>query len=359
MKVAIMGAGLSGLSCALTLERHGKDVTIFESRNQVGDRFVNGEILLSILERPVYDCIAYLAEKHDIFLHPVSNIAELILYGEKEKAVITGFLGFTNIRGRHEDSFEKQLARQVRSKIIYNSDYTYNQLMKEFTHVVMATGDGEYVMKLGNYQKDLSVTLKGATIEGNFKAQSVTAWLNNDFAPKGYAYLIPFSDREANIVIAYPDYPDNIGKNIDILWEKFYQEVCTKLNQELRVTDRFEISRYIIGSCQQARIGNTLFTGNCFGSIMPFLGFGQWMAILTGIYAAHDLCGWEQYEELVKPLRKGYNNSLMLRRGMEKADNPKLDFIVKALSGRIGQKLFNSGHHDPLRFASYLLRPFV
>jgi monoamine oxidase len=74
MKVAIMGAGLSGLSCALTLEQHGIDFTIFESRSQVGDRFVNGEILLSILERPVYACIAYLAERHNIFLHPMSNL---------------------------------------------------------------------------------------------------------------------------------------------------------------------------------------------------------------------------------------------------------------------------------------------
>jgi flavin-dependent dehydrogenase len=359
MKVAIMGAGLSGLSCGLILERQGVDVTIFESRRQVGDRFVNGEILLSILERPVYDCMAYLAENHGIFLHPVSNISKLILYGETEKAVITGFLGFTNIRGRHEDSFERQLERQVKSEIIYNSDYTYNQLMKEFTHVVMATGDGEYAIKLGNYRKDLSVTLKGATVEGNFESGTVIAWLNNDFAPKGYAYLIPFSDKEAHIVIAYPDYPENKEKDIDGLWEKFHKEACNKLNQSLRVTDRFEISNYIIGTCQRGRIGNTLFTGNCFGSIMPFLGFGQWMAILTGIYAAQDLCGIGTYEKLVKSLHKGYDNSLVLRRGMEKADNPKLDLIVRALSGRLGDKLFNSRHHDPLRLASYLLRPFV
>jgi hypothetical protein len=92
---------------------------------------------------------------------------------------------------------------------------------------------------------------------------------------------------------------------------------------------------------------------------MPFLGFGQWIALLTGIYAAQDLCGMENYEELTKPLQKSYESSLILRRAMEKADNAKLDIMIKALSGKLGEKLFNSGHHDPLKIASYLLRPFV
>ena len=37
MRVAIIGAGLSGLSCALELERHGIKPDIFEKKDYVGE----------------------------------------------------------------------------------------------------------------------------------------------------------------------------------------------------------------------------------------------------------------------------------------------------------------------------------
>ncbi|MCR3922120.1 MAG: NAD(P)-binding protein, partial [Firmicutes bacterium] len=95
MKIAIMGAGLSGLACAITLEQNGLFPDIFEHRRVVGDRFVNGEILLSLLNRPVLDSIAYFSEKHNIYLHPTANIKKLLLHSEQQQATIEGHLGFT------------------------------------------------------------------------------------------------------------------------------------------------------------------------------------------------------------------------------------------------------------------------
>ena len=60
IKVAIMGAGLSGLACAITLENNGIHPTIFEKRSCPGDRFINAEIFLSILNKPVCDAIAFI-----------------------------------------------------------------------------------------------------------------------------------------------------------------------------------------------------------------------------------------------------------------------------------------------------------
>lgn len=358
IKIAIMGAGLSGLACAITLEQHGINPVIFENRSQVGDRFVNGEILLSILSRPINDCIAYLADSYGIYLHPLSNIGTLAIHSKHERANIKGNLGFTNIRGREEDSFEKQLARQVKSKIHFNSCYTYEQLLQDYTHVVMATGDAAYASKIQNFSQALSVSMKGATVAGDFDRCTVMAWLNNELAPKGYAYLIPLSEKEANIVIAYPDYPENRLFKIDFYWDKFYREVCKVMGQQLKITDGFQISGYSIGICKQPRIGNTFFTGNCFGSIMPFLGFGQVASILTGIYAAHDLCGKGKYSELTIPLRNSYHNSLVLRRTMEKLSNRHFDVLVKSLKGPWGDRLFNS-QRDFMKMAGYLLRPMV
>lgn len=359
MEIAIMGAGLSGLACAITLEKNGITPTIYEKRSRVGDRFVNGEVLLNIFSRPVHDCIASLSDDYGIFLKPTSNIQKIELYSKSEKAIIEGNLGFTNIRGRDQESFESQLAQQVKSTIHYNSDKTYEQLLKDYTHVVMATGDGAYSKKTKNFREDLSVSIKGATVEGAFDRYTVMAWIDYDLSPYGYCFLIPYSEKEANISIAIPDLPENDDVNISKLWDLFYQKVRSQLNHELPITDQFQITNYKMGICLSPRIGNTFYVGNCFGTMMPFMGFGQYASILSGVYAAYDLCGLGKYEELMVPLRESYENALVLRRAMEQLSNEAIDRMIRSLQGYWGEKLIGTKTINPLKVASLLLRPYI
>lgn len=354
MNIAIIGAGLSGLSCAITLEKYGIKPTIFEKRNRVGDRFVNGEATFSILNRPVKDELKYLKEKFNIPLVPTDMVNKLVVYSQNEIGSIDGNIGYVNIRGRHENSYECQLEKQVTSSIIFNSTYGYEQLCKEFEYVILATGDGAYAAELGNYRCDLTCTIKGATVTGEFLTNIAYVWFDYNVIPKGYGWLIPFSEKEANLVIAYPDYPSNIKLDINNMWETFYNKFCKSIDQNLIVTDRFEITRYMMGICDRPVIDNTYFVGNCFGTISPGLGFGQFASILTGIYAANDLCGVNKYEELVKPLFENYNNSLALRRFLESLNNDKLDLFVnkldnKLLSGLIDKILSNKSGVELLK----------
>lgn len=358
MKVAIMGAGISGLACAITLEQHGIEPVIFESRSMIGDRFVNAEVLLSMFTRPVNDSIAYLSEQFGIFLHPAAGISKFTFYSKHEQAILEGQLGFTNVRGRQKNSFEAQLGRQVKSKIHYKSEKTYEELLADYTHVVMATGDSDYAKKTGNFREDLTVSVKGATVEGQFDPYEVKAWLDYELAPFGYGYLIPFSEKEANLVIAIPDIPE-INTGIETLWDRYYLKVQAELGQALPVTDQFQITGYPLGVCHSGRIGNTFYVGNCFGAMMPFMGFGQHASWMTGIYAAQDLCGLGNYEELTKPIRKSYENSLVLRRTMEHLSNETLDLIIRNLDSYLGKKLLTSTTLNPLKIASYLLRPYI
>jgi flavin-dependent dehydrogenase len=359
MDIAIMGAGLSGLACAITLEKYGISPTIFEKRSKVGDRFVNGEVLLDIFTRPVHDCIASLSDQYGIYLKPTSSVHKMELFSKNERATINGHLGFTNIRGREQDSFESQLAQQTKASIHINSEKTYEQLQSEYTHVVMATGDGDYAKSAKNYGEDFSVSLKGATIEGTFDPYTVMAWVNYDLAPYGYCFLIPYSEKEACISLAIPDLPENADVRMGDLWDSFYPLVQSQLEQALPITDQFQITNYPIGICQSARIGNTFYVGNCFGTMMPFMGFGQYAAIVSGVYAAYDLCGFGDYEELMVPLRKSYVNALVLRRSMEQLSNEGIDRMVKALHGPLGEKLFLAKNNNPLKIASFLLRPYI
>lgn len=359
LDVAIMGAGLSGLACAITLEKNGISPAIFENRSRVGDRFVNGEVLLSILLRPIDDCIATLSEEYGIYLQPTSSIQKMEIFSKHRKATIEGHLGFTNIRGREEDSFESQLQRQIKSQIHFNSKKTYEELQRTYTHVVMATGDGDYSVKMKNYRKDLTVSMKGVIVEGNFDRYTVMTWLNYDFSPYGYGYLIPLSEKEAAISLAIPDLPKNQGFDFNKLWDIFFANVQTQLSQQLKVTDQYKITNYAIGICGKGRIGNTFYVGNCYGSMMPFLGFGQFPSIVSGVFAAYDICGIGKYDELMKTYRQSYENSLVLRRAMEQVSNDGLDRIVQSLQGNWGNRLFHTKRINPLRVASYLLRPYI
>jgi flavin-dependent dehydrogenase len=359
LNIAIMGAGLSGLACAITLEQHGVTPTVLEKRGRVGDRFVNGEVLLSLLSRPIHDNIQYVSEQFHIYLQPLASVQQMTIYSQNKTAVIEGFLGFTNLRGRVQGGFEAQLSRQLKTTIQFNSEQSYEQLLSDYTHVIMATGDANYSKQVKNFRRDCTVSMKGATVEGSFDKNSVKVWFDYDVAPKGYGYLIPLSEREANIVIGCPDGASGVTYNMEQLWERFITKVQQTYDSPLRVTDQFQFTEYPIGICQEARIGNTFFVGNCFGSIMPFLGFGQFASILTGVYAAYDLLGMGKYEDLTKPLRQSYENSLVLRTSMEQLTNHHLDRIISLLNGYWGDKLFHSRNMDLLKIASYLLRPYV
>ncbi|SFL73352.1 NAD(P)/FAD-dependent oxidoreductase [Salibacterium qingdaonense] len=358
MRIAIMGAGLSGLSCALMLEKHGISADIFEKRSRVGDRFVNGEAFMSFLTKPIDDVVRYLSEEFHLYVKPASAISCLTFYSGRQKAVIEAHSGFITLRGRHRHALEQQLAEQVSSPVHYHSERTYESLQQDYTHVILATGDASYAANLRNFQEYLSVSLKGAIIEGNFERDHVRIWLDNNIAPQGYAYLLPISSTKANLVMAYPDTSAGSKEQTEKRWQLLLEAASQALQQSLPINDQFQIKNYKIGMCCSPRIGNTFFTGNCFGSIMPFLGFGQLESILTGIYAAFDLCGYGRYEEFTKPLRKSFHDSMVLRQGMETLNNDGFSFIVKQLNTSVGKRLFSS-NVNVMRAGSMLLRPFT
>ncbi len=354
---------MAGLSCAITLEKHGITPSIFEKRACVGDRFVNVESMFHILNRPIQDCIPYLKEKFDIHLNPLTEVRQIIIHSKHETGDISGDIGYLNIRGRHEDSYDRQLRNQILTAIKYHSEYEYETLCKEFDAVVLATGDAEYACRLGNYRADFTGSVRGVSVAGNFQADTPHVWFNRDVLPKGYGWLIPYSDKEANVVMFIPDYPSNIKQDRDEVWKRFYELVTQDLNQQFSITDRFEFKNYIVGICNHPKIENTYFTGNCFGAVSPGFGFGQFTSILTGIYSAYDICGLGDYAKLSKPLRENYENSLILRQFFENMKNKDFDFAAKNVNMKMISRFVNTvcdseSRMDILKNATPLMKLF-
>jgi flavin-dependent dehydrogenase len=85
---------------------------------------------------------------------------------------------------------------------------------------------------------------------------------------------------------------------------------------------------------------------------MPFLGFGQGSAMLSGIYAGLDICGKTKYEKEMKKLRNSYYDSLALRHAMEKMNNDDYDKLLRILKTSLGKKVFTNKKLNFLKYAA-------
>ena len=80
MRVAIVGAGPSGLACALELERRGIYPDIFERSSRVGHPIPRVEVLLQLFERPLRNQLRYLMENHNLEFKPLSPLRRVVMY---------------------------------------------------------------------------------------------------------------------------------------------------------------------------------------------------------------------------------------------------------------------------------------
>ncbi|MFZ5352243.1 MAG: NAD(P)/FAD-dependent oxidoreductase [Bacillota bacterium] len=350
-KIAIMGAGLSGLSCAFELEKNGLSADIFEDRGEVEDRFMNLEGMLDILYRPVTDSLAYLADKHGLFLQPINTIKKLELNSEKCKKSIEGRMGFVTARGRHPQALSKQIAKQIKSKLFFDSKRSIHELTKEYDIVVIALGDGNFTRKLQKFSVDVSVTLLGIDIAGSFDPTQLTVFLDNRFAPKGYVYQMAYDEKAAHLAIATPQ--DNADMQL------LKDRLLNHINFSGRITNEFEIRNYVIGRTDCSRIGNMFFTGNCGGFIMPFLGFGQFGSILSGIYTGKAIALGKDVSKELQPMKKSYKLSLNLRRAMECMENDDFDRLVSLMGSALGSRILTDSRYNILRLGGKLTKPYA
>lgn len=65
MRVAIIGAGLSGLSCANRLKKYGITPIVFEKKSRVGGALCSACINLRFFSNSVVDPFVYLKNKYD------------------------------------------------------------------------------------------------------------------------------------------------------------------------------------------------------------------------------------------------------------------------------------------------------
>ncbi|MCT4562845.1 MAG: NAD(P)-binding protein [Maledivibacter sp.] len=324
MKVAIIGAGISGLSCAHEFQRLGVKPTIYEKNDYIGEMHPHVAAILSILHRPMKDSLSYFRADFGLDITPLNTLNTLVHYSESKITTIKGNFGYFFERSKEKKSVKKQLYSQLeKPRIIFNELADYEKLSKKYDYVIVGSGNSNFTQEKGCWYDWVTTHVKGATVLGEFDPNTLIMWINKGYCNNGYAYLTPFNSKRASLILVVTDIAE---KQVDFYWDKFlyYEDIKWKVVEEFRL-------KHNTGYVYPNKIDNLCFVGNAGGGIDPFLGFGMMNSLISGAMAARSIVKGYDYNKLTKFINKQNLDMYEFRRSFNKLNNRGHNMILTSI----------------------------
>lgn len=344
MKIAIVGAGLSGLACAIECEKLGVSPDIYERDYSVGWPWLSINYWPNVIYRNIGDPREYIKKNFDIEISPVNECKNIILKSPKHEVKVKGNLGYFICRGKGSESEENQLLRKIKkgTAIHYNSLVDYKDLSSKYDYVVIATGRDCEARELGLWQDEGIMRIFGGIALGSFHDDTSVLYLNTKYAGTGYARITPFSQSEAIVGL----YDDRHGEfDTDSLFSDFlnYEKL-----ESLEFLYKFTIPPFTTGQVIKFRKGNVLLVGRSAGLTERFLGVGAPEALMSGVLAARAMILNQDYDELIKPLKAHVENISAYRNAIKNFENEDFDRLLALLEIPGAKEII---YNTPINFA--------
>ena len=320
MKVAIIGAGISGLSSAIEFKKHGITPVIFEKSHSLGDR---PEILVALLRlfcNSLNTPMSYISKKCGIDISPLHPVKKIVMNTQKKTVSIKGNQGYVFKKGIDAGSLEHQLFGQCNVPVEFDTYVKLEDIKNDFDHIIVATGKNTIVKKMNLWTTTLAAKIRIATVTGSFEQNTIEMWLNKRYTKDGYSYIIPSNGNEAEISLIVTDITMD---KLDYYWNEFV--TCENLRYNiLKSTDIEHISGYPSVN----HVDNIYFTGSCGGMMDDFLGFGVMKAIESGVLAARAIIYGKDYDSMLEPFKNEIKALYEYRKAMNVIDNDDYDKIL-------------------------------
>lgn len=332
MKIAIIGAGITGLACAHELELYGLKPVIYEDLNFIGDREPHVTAIISVADRPIKeDLLDYFRNTCHLDITALNPVKKLTHHSPNKTTVIRGKnFGYFLLRGKDENALKGQIYSQLsKTKVILSKKPDYKALSKKYDFVVVANGLPDITKECGCWRELISGWIKGAVVEGSFDQNELIMWINRKYCKNGYAYLCPYDNKRASLSVFVP-YVDE--KELEYYWEQFLS--IEKL--QYSIIEEFSVEHFS-GYVSPHKLGNIYFAGTAGGGVSPFLGFGQVNGISMGVFAAQSIVEGLDYEKLIKDILEKEDAFYELRKSFDKLTNNDYDSLVKSI-GFLGIK---------------------
>lgn len=352
LRIAIIGAGVSGLSCTYELEKYGVRPDLYEVQDMVMGRGFNHVAgWMNVMYRPIHDAIDYLKQEYGIVVKPMERVERVNFYSADNSATLTGKLGYILLMGPGKGSVYNQLLEHVRTPVKYSQVVNFRQLAKEYDHVVVATGTPEIPMVLGNWRTDIAGYVRGATVAGQFDPRTIVMWFNTRWAQRGYAYFVPWNDRKGSLILNMQETGPHGAK---ICWQQFLDWI----GWDIEIVETYETT-HNIGHVYQNRHSNLIFTGLAGGFVDPLFAFGQIASIASGAAAAKAIVEGAEFDKLVHIWHRRNRQLRMFRRYVDKFSDRDYDRALAVVKSPMFRTLLSRSNVNIIYILSKLANILV